>query len=86
MLPRTARGRACVCAAASAVVMVQALLGVEADVPGGVVHLRPTAAVGALTVSGLRVGGAALDVSIDASGAVLTATAAAGLAIRVGAV
>jgi hypothetical protein len=66
--------------------MVQALLGVEADVPGGVVHLRPTAAVGALTVSGLRVGGAALDVSIDASGAVLTATAAAGLAIRVGTV
>jgi glycogen debranching enzyme len=73
-------------AAASAVVMVQALLGIEADVPGGVVHLRPTAAVGALTVSGLRVGGAALDVSIDASGAVLTATAAAGLAIRVGTV
>ena len=71
-------------AAASAVVMLQGMLGLEPDVPGGVVRLRPATAVGALRVSGLRVGGAAFDVATDASGAVIAATAADGLAVSVG--
>jgi hypothetical protein len=73
-------------AAAAAVVLVQALLGLEPDVPGGVVHPLSSAAVGALRVSGRRMGGAAFDVSIDALGAVITATAADGLAVSVGTV
>jgi hypothetical protein len=56
----------------------------EPDVPGGVVRLRPATAVGALSVSGLRVGGGAFDVATDASGAVIAATAADGLAVSVG--
>ena len=70
-------------AAASAVVMLQAFLGLEPDVPAGVVRLSPSTTVGALSVSGLQVAGAALDVAIDSSGAVVAATAADGLTIQV---
>ena len=71
-------------AAASAVVMLQAFLGLEPDVPAGVVRLNPSTAVGALSISGLRVAGAAFDIAIDSSGAVIAARAADGLRIHVG--
>ncbi len=72
--------------AASAVVMLRAFLGLEPDVPGGVVRLAPSTTFGALSVSGLQVGGAGFDVSIDASDAVIAATAADGLTIQVSAI
>jgi glycogen debranching enzyme len=56
--------------AAAAVVMVGAFLGVEPDVPGGTVAVRPASGLGALRVSGLRIGGAELRVEIDRTGAV----------------
>ncbi len=71
-------------AAASAVVMLQAFLGLEPDVPAGVVRLSPSTTVGALSVSGLQVAGAAFDVAIDSAGAVVSATVADGLTIHVG--
>jgi len=69
-------------AAASAVVMLQAFLGLEPDVPAGVIRLRPTTAVGALSVTGLRVAGAPFDVSIDSSGALVSFAAGHGLTIH----
>jgi len=72
-------------AAAAAVVMVQAFLGLAPDVPAGVVRLRPSNAVGALTVSGLQVAGKPLTVSIDASGLVTSTTVGQGLTIEVAA-
>jgi glycogen debranching enzyme len=71
-------------AAASAVVMLQAFLGLEPDVRTGIVRLSPSTTVGALRVLGLQVAGAALDVAIDPSGVVVAATAADGLTIHVG--
>jgi glycogen debranching enzyme len=71
-------------AAASAVVMLQAFIGLDPDVPAGVVRLSPSTTVGALSISGLRVAGAALDVAFDSSGAVVAASAAEGLTIHVG--
>lgn len=57
--------------AASAVVVLSAMLGLRADVPGGVLHVRgyggsgaPSAA-GGLSVRGLRVAGRPLDVEIS---------------------
>ena len=57
-------------AAAAAGVVIEALLGVEADVPAGVVRLRPLlpSPVGALEVDGLRVGPARLSVRVSAAG------------------
>ena len=53
--------------------------------PAGVVRLRPSNAVGALTVSGLQVAGKPLTVSIDASGLVTSTTVGQGLTIEVAA-
>jgi len=68
--------------AASAVVMIQAFLGLEPDVPRGIVRLRPSRAIGALSVSGLKVAGEPLTVSFDAAGALTSATAGPGLTIQ----
>lgn len=68
-------------AAAGAVVMLQAFLGLDPDVPGGVVRLNPSTAVGALRVSGLRVGGQPFAVSTDAAGQVISCAAGEGLTI-----
>jgi len=58
--------------AAAAVCLVRAALGVEPDVPGGRVAFRPLpeAPFGPLTVRGLRIAGAAVDVTVRADGAV----------------
>jgi glycogen debranching enzyme len=61
---------------ATGLVLLQAALGLTVDLPAGVVTLRPPrpSPVGALRVSGLRVGPETLTVEIDASGKVLEAS------------
>lgn len=58
--------------AASAVALLQAALGLEADVPGGTLRVSPGAGggTGPLTLTGLRVAGAPLAVRVDATGQV----------------
>jgi glycogen debranching enzyme len=58
--------------AASAGVLLTAALGLRADLPRGVVEVRPIrpAPFGALTVAGLRIGDAEVSVSVDAAGEV----------------
>ena len=63
-------------AAAAAVVMLQAFLGLEVNVPQRTVRLRPATAVGALQVSGLQIAGQPFSVTVDAAGVVTAATAA----------
>ncbi len=60
-------------AAASAVVLLQTMLGLTVDVPAGEVTIAPAPGTGALAVTGLRVAGAALHVSVDSAGQVVTA-------------
>ncbi|MFD6174441.1 glycogen debranching N-terminal domain-containing protein [Streptomyces coeruleorubidus] len=69
-------------AAAFAVFVPQAALGLDADVPGGTVTTAPTfaAAYAPLTVTRLQVGGGRLDVTVTANGTV-NMTAPAGLAV-----
>jgi glycogen debranching enzyme len=57
-------------AAAAALVLVQAALGLRADVPGGEIHLAPLAGspLGTLSVSGLRVGGHPFSVEVARDG------------------
>ncbi|MFI1566981.1 glycogen debranching N-terminal domain-containing protein [Streptomyces sp. NPDC020490] len=57
-------------AATSAVAVLQAALGLDADVPGGTVTVKPTfaSAYGPLTVGGLQVGGASLDITVSVDG------------------
>lgn len=71
--------------AASAVAILQAVLGLAADVPNGRITLNPIqpAPFGALRVSGLVAGGAELRVELDRTGAVTEASAGAGLSIVV---
>ena len=58
--------------AASAVVLLQAMLGLAVDVPAGKVTVAPAPGTGALAVDGLRVAGADLDIAVDAAGRVLS--------------
>ncbi|MDQ0746012.1 glycogen debranching enzyme [Streptomyces africanus] len=69
-------------AATSALLVLQAALGLSADVPGGTVTLAPAfaAAYAPLTVTRLQVGGARLDVTVTADGTV-NATAPADLVV-----
>ncbi len=55
-------------AAAGVVVMLQAFLGLDPDVPSGVVRLSPSPSVGALSVSGLKVNGVPFAVAVGADG------------------
>jgi glycogen debranching enzyme len=73
-------------AAASAVALLQAVLGLSVDVPAGVVTLRPptTGPVGAIEVRGLAVAGGRLDVSIDRNGVVTHLAAPEGMRVVVG--
>ena len=48
--------------------MLQAFLGLDPDVPGGVVRLSPSTSVGALSVSGLKVNGVPFAVAVGADG------------------
>jgi glycogen debranching enzyme len=56
--------------ASSAVVLLTSVLGLEADVPSGLLRASPLvpSPVGALRVAGLRVGGRDLAIDIDAAG------------------
>lgn len=71
-------------AAAASVHVLRALLGLEADAPGGTVTVAERAAldVGPLRLSGVTVGGRPLELSVSAEGAVRV-TAPAGLTVRV---
>ncbi|WP_392542264.1 glycogen debranching N-terminal domain-containing protein [Oryzobacter telluris] len=73
-------------AAASAGALVSVLLGLRADVPAGRIHLSPLADApfGALTVEGLRLGGAPLGVSVDAHGEVVAVSAPDGIEVVIG--
>jgi glycogen debranching enzyme len=68
--------------AAAALVLVQAALGLTVDVPRGVLTLRPPrpSPVGAMRVTGLRVGSSSLAVEVDAAG---TVVAVEGTSLRV---
>lgn len=57
--------------------LLQALLGIEADVPAGRLTVRPvTGGLLPLTVSGLSVAGRPLSLSVGADGVVSTRTSA----------
>jgi hypothetical protein len=53
--------------AAAAILLLQATLGLEPDVPGGRVRLRPLKNR-PVDVRGLRIAGRPVDVSVDAAG------------------
>jgi glycogen debranching enzyme len=69
--------------AAGAVVMLQAFLGLDPDVPNGVVRLAPSSAAGAMDVSGLTVNGAPFGVSVDRHGEVLSVDVDPSLRVQV---
>lgn len=71
--------------AASAVVLLTAVLGLRPDVPNGVLRLAPMhpSPVGALTVRGLRVAGESLDVQLGADGAVQMLAAPSSLRVEI---
>lgn len=73
-VPYPAAGRPQAWSAASAMAIVHALLGLEADVPGGRLRLRPVrpSLVGRLRVEGLVVGGHPFEVNLSESGRSLT--------------
>ncbi|HWI65504.1 MAG TPA: amylo-alpha-1,6-glucosidase [Symbiobacteriaceae bacterium] len=57
-------------AAAAPFALIQAILGLEPDAPNATLRVRPAlpAGLGRLTVRGLRVGGAVVDLTVTASG------------------
>jgi len=71
-------------AAASAVVLLSATLGLHPDVPAGVLRVAPMtpSPVGALHVSGLRLGGRALEVAVTADGTCLLARTGAEVRVQ----
>jgi len=70
--------------AAAAVVILQAFLGVQADVPHGVVRVTPSARIGAVTASGLRVAGLGLRVTVSADGSASAEVEGDALRVEVG--
>ncbi|AXI81104.1 amylo-alpha-1,6-glucosidase [Peterkaempfera bronchialis] len=63
--------------AASAVVLLQAALGLDADVPGGTLSLSPAAhSLRPLRLDGLRIAGHPLSVALDADGRARVTTSA----------
>jgi glycogen debranching enzyme len=52
-------------AAAAAIAVLQAALGLSVDLPAGEVRLRPLGGLGALEVSGLRIAGRSVDIAVD---------------------
>ena len=65
--------------------MLTAILGLDPDVPAGRIALRPLrpSPVGELTVRGLSLGGAPLDLRLSAAGDIEILTAPAGLTLHV---
>jgi glycogen debranching enzyme len=68
-------------AAAAAIALLQATIGLYPDVPNGVVALRP---LGAVSARGLRVAGSAVDVHAAADGTATISGLPAGLSIEQG--
>ncbi len=85
-LPYPAACRPQAWSAAAAVAILSAVLGLDADVPNGKLALHPLrpSPVGELTVRGLQVGGAPLDVQLSAAGDIQASAALPGLKIAVG--
>ena len=73
-------------AAASAGLLVSTLLGLRADLPGGRLEVRPlpSAPFGALRVEGIRLGGEAVTVEVDATGSVVDVLAPDGVEVVLG--
>jgi glycogen debranching enzyme len=67
--------------AAAAVLMLQTAIGLEPDVPGGRVRLRPLAGApfGEIAAHGLDIAGASVEVRVDAAGAATVTGLPAGL-------
>ncbi len=57
-------------AAAAAVAVLQAALGLSVDLPRGDVRIRPLASLGAVEATGLRLAGRPVQIAVDRSGAV----------------
>jgi glycogen debranching enzyme len=72
-------------AAASAVAVLGALVGLDPDVPGGRIRLAPMrpSPVGALRIAGLAVGAGRLGIEVDRDGGIVDVTAPAGLVIDI---
>lgn len=72
--------------AASAVVLIAAIVGLRPDVPNGLLRVKPMhpSPVGALTVRGLRVAGEPFDVQLGADGAVQMLAAPSSLRVEIG--
>jgi glycogen debranching enzyme len=72
-------------AAASAVVVLDAVLGVRPDVPAGSSAIAPMSPspVGAVSCAGLRLGGGALTVTTDRDGRLTRAESMAGVPLRI---
>ena len=68
-------------AAAAAISLVQATLGLYPDVPNGVVALRP---LGPIDVRGLRIAGRNVDISVAADGRATVSGLPAGLSVEQG--
>ena len=73
LVPYPAACRPQAWSAAASVVLLQAVLGLEVDVPGERISLHPPrpSPVGALRVEGLRIGDDVVTVELDAAGTVL---------------
>ncbi|MCU1524158.1 MAG: uncharacterized protein JWO18_1052 [Microbacteriaceae bacterium] len=67
--------------AAAAVSVLTSTLGLRADAPSGTLGISPSAIVGALTVTGLRLGTADVAIIVDADGEV---TATSGAVVEIG--
>ena len=67
--------------AAAAVSVLSSILGLVPSAPDGTLHVSPAPTVGALSVSGLRLGAADVSLEVNADGEVV---AASGAAIDVG--
>jgi hypothetical protein len=68
-------------AAAAAIALLQATIGLYPDVPNGVVALRP---LGAVSARGLRIAGSPVDVQAAADGTATISGLPAGLSIEQG--
>ena len=79
-LPYPASCRPQAWAAAAAIVVLRAALGLEPDVPAGVCQLLPTPTFGTLDVVGLQLAGQPIAVSTDAAGDVVSSSLPPGVA------
>ncbi|HZE48362.1 MAG TPA: hypothetical protein VE074_02300, partial [Jatrophihabitantaceae bacterium] len=71
--------------AASAIVVLRRLLGLQPDVPNGALRLNPLrpSPVGELTVRGLRIAGESLDVHLTPDGMADVIRAPSGLRVQI---